>query len=52
MTAPGFGTQPFGTSSFGWPARDVTVTVGPVRVRALTAAAPRVRTLTGRLVAS
>lgn len=37
VTTRGLGTQPLGTSTFGTGTRDVTVTVGPMRSRTLTA---------------
>jgi hypothetical protein len=51
MTSPGFGTAPFGTSSFAAP-RDIRVSWGRARVRAFATGQPRARTLAARLRAS
>lgn len=45
---PGFGTQPLGTTPFGWPPRDIAVSPGGLAARTL-AAALRVRKLIARL---
>lgn len=50
MPRPGFGTQRFGTSSFGGGGRDIKVTWSRLRARTITGGDLHRRTVTARVV--